>query len=373
MAQGTVNEIDWFYKDCANPASCVSTEKWGVARTLLRDQNADGMLAGSTCGYMSVGLYSHTVGTIILTGTLEVPPVAVAAAHPNPAANGQVVSFDASGSYQPDPSKAIVKYEWDFNNDGVFDATGISANFTFPNCATLPTPCNYPVTLKVTDNTTPAPLIGTDTIAVSVTVPPHPPTANAGGPYWVCANESLQLDGSNSYDIDTAGFGDSITAYGWELDFAQPLDFNEATGVKPSVNWTYGTGTRNIGLRVTDNTAAIFPNSGQPNLTDDNFTTINAWDCSCFGTLVARAKPGKIDLTWPPVTGAASYDIYRSTVGPNSGFSLLKAGHVTTYAAYADFGLTNGTTYYYRVVPKAAVGAQVCGGSKAASAKPMAR
>ena len=64
--------------------------------------------------------------------------------------------------------------------------------------------------------------------------------------------------------------------------------------------------------------------------------------------LAARAKDAKIDHTWAPIQGAVNYNIYRGTVagGP---YQLIKAGHVTNYAAYADFGLANGVTYYYTV------------------------
>jgi len=207
--------------------------------------------------------------------------------------------------------------------------------------------------------------VDTDTITVRITNPPHPPTSNANGPYLACINEVFTLDGSKSFDVDQP-LGDSIIAYGWELDFAQPLDFDEATGVKPTTSFATA-GKKDIGLQVTDNSAVKF---GGPNLTDRNFTTADIWNCSCFTTIAARAKPGKIDVTWAPVAGAASYDIYRSTVGPNSGFALIKASHVSSYAVYADSGLINGTKYWYRIAPKPAPGAQVCGGSPAASATP---
>jgi len=64
--------------------------------------------------------------------------------------------------------------------------------------------------------------------------------------------------------------------------------------------------------------------------------------------LYGRAKSGKIDIVWTPMEGAGSYNIYRSTTqgGP---YTLIAEGHVTDYAVYADFGLTNGVTYYYVV------------------------
>jgi len=64
--------------------------------------------------------------------------------------------------------------------------------------------------------------------------------------------------------------------------------------------------------------------------------------------LVARAKDSKIDIIWTPVAGADSYNIYRRTTqgGP---YTLIALGHITNYATYADFGLTNDVSYYYVV------------------------
>jgi hypothetical protein len=63
--------------------------------------------------------------------------------------------------------------------------------------------------------------------------------------------------------------------------------------------------------------------------------------------LRARAKSGKVDLVWTPVPGAVGYDIYRRANG--GPFERIAQGHVTSYAVYADFGLTNGVTYGYVV------------------------
>ena len=64
--------------------------------------------------------------------------------------------------------------------------------------------------------------------------------------------------------------------------------------------------------------------------------------------LFARAKSGKIDLVWTPVAGAEHYNVYRAETqgGPHD---LIAADHTCDYCAYADFGLTNGVTYYYVV------------------------
>jgi hypothetical protein len=357
--------IDWFKADCANPAACnAASDKWGVARTIIRDQNANGQFTGSN---WTTGDLHHAWGVIILTGTLRLEPVAVAQASPNPGADGVPVNFDGSASFHQDPARTIVLYEWDFDNDNVVDATGVNASHAF-SCPTLPTPCDFPVTLTVTDDGTPTPLVDADTIIVTISNPPHPPTADAGGPYMACTNEQVTLDGTGSFDIDEA-LGDSITAYAWEIDFVQPLDFGDATGPTPTVSYA-NPGLKDIGLEVTDDSASVF---GGPDLTDQDFTSITVRDCDCVQNLAARPKSGKIQLTWTIVSGSVdSYDIYRGTAGPWGPFSLIAAGHVSSYPTYLDTGLVNGTTYWYRIVPKDGNGVEVCG-SDDVSATPRGR
>ncbi len=360
MAQGTPNQIAWFEADCADPDACNSSEKWGLARNILRHQAASTGMISNVHGRMG-----HGWAVIILTGTLHLEPVAVATASPNPGAAGVPINFDGSGSFHTDPARSIIKYEWDWNNDGTFDETGITASHAFA-CAVLP--CTYPVTLKVTDDGSPT-LVDTVTIDVEITNPPHPPTADAGGPYLACLNESVTLDGSASFDVDES-LGDSITAWEWELN-PPPFDYDDASGETVTTGYT-SEGLFDIGLRVTDNSANIF---GAPeNLTDEDFTTVLVMDCKGAGAcdLSTRTKSGKVQLTWDAFSGAVSYDVYRSTTGANSGFTLIAANHVTSYPTYLDTGLTNGVTYWYRVVQKDAAGEELCG-TEAASATPTER
>ena len=62
--------------------------------------------------------------------------------------------------------------------------------------------------------------------------------------------------------------------------------------------------------------------------------------------LVATAGDASVSLSWSAVSGAASYQIKRGTVagGP---YATLPPNVMTN--AYTDTGLSNGTTYYYRV------------------------
>ncbi len=81
------------------------------------------------------------------------------------------------------------------------------------------------------------------------------------------------------------------------------------------------------------------------------------------------AKPAKVQelkvekngykslkLSWKPVEGATSYQVYRSKTGKSGSFALKKT---TTSTKYSNTGITCGKTYYYKVraVNKAGKGA----------------
>ncbi|QQS46554.1 MAG: VCBS repeat-containing protein [Acidobacteriota bacterium] len=75
--------------------------------------------------------------------------------------------------------------------------------------------------------------------------------------------------------------------------------------------------------------------------------TLGVGPFDLVNNLTARFKENIVDLRWDPVPGAVSYNIYRST-GTQT-LQLLKSGHQSGIAGYADSGLLNGTTYYYTV------------------------
>jgi len=71
-------------------------------------------------------------------------PTALFAINPELPTVDEMINFDANESFDPDGD--IMLYEWDFNGDGVIDATGPLANFSFD------TEGIYLATLTVTDN-----------------------------------------------------------------------------------------------------------------------------------------------------------------------------------------------------------------------------
>ncbi|HQO20951.1 MAG TPA: hypothetical protein PLA03_11400, partial [Acidobacteriota bacterium] len=79
--------------------------------------------------------------------------------------------------------------------------------------------------------------------------------------------------------------------------------------------------------------------------------TDNDCGCTSLTTPVVSGTAGNqsANLTWPAVTGAASYDIYRNMTSCDAGYT--KIGN-TASTSYPDSPLSNGVTYYYKVQAK---------------------
>jgi len=89
-------------------------------------------------------------------------PVAAATASPATAYIGQTINFSAAASSHPNPNHHIVAYDWDWNGDGTYDASGVTATHAFAAAGT------YNVTLRVTDDFIPG-QAATTTVTATVT------------------------------------------------------------------------------------------------------------------------------------------------------------------------------------------------------------
>jgi hypothetical protein len=143
---------------------------------------------------------------------------------------GVPVTFDASGTTDPDTAATDLTYAWDLDNDGQFDdAVGQTVQHTWN------APYTGGIGLKVTDNC-PAGVDqtnwdGEDFAYTTVEIGNHAPVSDPDGPYTAAPSATITLDGSGSYDIDP---GDSIVSYAWDLDndglFGTDDDPDDATG-----------------------------------------------------------------------------------------------------------------------------------------------
>jgi hypothetical protein len=235
--------IDWYSND-VNAGDPIN----GVARKLVTSQLSD----GSWDEQLVWDDLATAWAVIILSDTIVDPgPVAICDADPELTAATFPVDFDGSLSYHTDPTKVIVNYEWDFESDGVYDATGVTATHAYPAQGT------YVAKLRVTDNTTPVALQSTSTCTIQITPPPFPPDADPGGPYDFCPQtQPWVLDGTGSSDPDG-----TIVLYEWDFN-PQPLNlsFNDAFGPNPDVTAFFSTlppGTYDVGLRVHDDVGNV--------------------------------------------------------------------------------------------------------------------
>ncbi len=160
---------------------------------------------------------------------------------PNPVVSGNSVSFNGSGSLDPDG--AVVKYEWDFDGNGTYEtSTGATATTT----KTFATAGNVTIGLRVTDNNG-----GTATTTRALTVSNRAPTASfTATPNPVPTGTAVSFNGAASSDPDG-----TVAKYEWDLDGNGSYETN--TGATATTTKTYATaGNVTVGLRVTDNIGA---------------------------------------------------------------------------------------------------------------------
>lgn len=244
----TADSFDWYYKPTGQAND-------GIAYRLVNNQQADGQWDDTVGSNPVYNAFSTGWGVLILMkGVSIIPPVAeICDCGQNEYDLNQDIPLDASCSYHPDPGKSIVSYEWDFDNDGAFDdATGMNVVLTggFPDAG------YHPVRLRVTDNN-PAGAGGPQTDIYVCEIYVHPPclnpNADAGGPYIGWIGEMVQLDGTGTFDPDTA-YGE--LTFEWDLD--NDGEFDDATGDQPQYSWP-GAYHGVIGLKVSDSGCTVTP------------------------------------------------------------------------------------------------------------------
>ena len=71
--------------------------------------------------------------------------------------------------------------------------------------------------------------------------------------------------------------------------------------------------------------------------------------------LKAAAASGQVTLSWDASAGATGYNIYRGTASNGEGASPVNASPISA-TTFTNSGLTNGTTYYYKVTAINSVG-----------------
>ncbi len=214
-------------------------------------------------------------------------PQASFTATPNPVETNAQVSFDATGS--SDPDGAIVKYEWDLDGNGSYETnTGSTPTTTI----SYPTAGEYKVGLRVTDNGG-----AVATSSAALLVQNRPPKAS----FTATPNPSpigtvVSFDATASSDPDG-----TIVKYEWDLDGNGSYETDTGATATTSKRYTNG-GDVNVGLRVTDN-------SGETGTTSRSVSVVGSY----YGAV--STTPGLIDY-WR--LGEKSGPAFADGVGGNA-------------------------------------------------------
>ncbi len=259
---------------------------------------------------------------LVPTAPANQPPVAQFAFSPASPAPGVAVSFNAGSSYDPDGT--IVLYQWDFQNDGVFDRTGVTTTWTFP------APGTYNVRLVVTDNRG---ATGQTVRPVTVMAANQPPVAQfAYTPSAPRPGDWVRFDASGSYDPDG-----SIASYQWDF---QNDGVYDATGQIVFHQFTTP-GTYTVRLLVTDNLGATGQTTRTVTVTP---VVVNQPPVAQFSYTPPSPTPG----TTVTFNGTASYDPDGSVVAYawdlNGDGIVDRSGPVVTWV-YPAAGAYTATLY----------------------------
>lgn len=194
---------------------------------------------------------------------MNMPPVAIVEADPTEAYVYEMITFDGSGSYDPDasgsgspeyspshhenpgvspspdeePKGAIVSYQWDFGDQSDLSITSdpiITHSYKEARV--------YTAILTVFDDKGASDDADIQITILEESIPNVPPLANAGGPYFAWKDEMITLDGSGSSDTDG-----TIITYHWTFH-----DETEAFGTIVDKSFSEE-GVFSVTLRVTDN------------------------------------------------------------------------------------------------------------------------
>ena len=157
------------------------------------------------------------------------------------------------------------------------------------------------------------------------------------------------LSGAASYNIYRY-----TSAAGWiVLQLGVSAASYTDTAVSNGTNYTYEVAGVNAGGQgAFSNTATATPGSAA---------------LAAPGGLTATPGVNLVTLSWNAVSGASSYNVYRSTTAGGEGASPVAVGAGTSYASYTDNNLVNNTTYYYKVAAVAAAGEGALSGEVSAT------
>jgi PKD repeat protein len=190
--------------------------------------------------------FTYADFTVVDTGGVGNLPPKADAYGPYAGAVEEDVTFDGTGSSDPDGD--IVTWEWDFGDNST--GTGETTTHAYSTAGI------YNVTLTVTDDDD---VPASDTTAAFIGELNRPPVADAGGPYAGTVDAAVTFDGTSSDDPDG-----EIVSYDWDFG-----DGSFGTGETTSHTYTMSR-EYNVILTVRDDGDKVATDTTAANITIGN-------------------------------------------------------------------------------------------------------
>lgn len=210
-------------------------------RPLTYHEGCDTLTLPTTTDYAQcrVSMARNRVVRFSFGGANVAPTARITRAPPGDVAVNEVVSFSGAGSTD-DQDVAQLSYGWDFDADGVIDATGVNASYAFTSAGV------YDVALRVTDA---ARASGTAIATVTVNAGINrPPVAS-----FVFAPTSPQVGTTVSFDASASSDDGRVVRYEWDFNGDGTFDVTGTPNDARMVSFNYSAaGTYTVRLRVTD-------------------------------------------------------------------------------------------------------------------------
>ena len=233
------------------------------------------------------------------------------------------------------------------------------SNGTWTIVGTVPSDGAYALESSATDE---ASNVGPFSNTLTVTVDATPPTSSITSP-----TSGATVSGTVNVAASASDTGSGVSSVAFQVD-----GVTKQTDTATPYTYAWNTsGVANGQHTLTQTATDVAGNTTSSSITVDVENGTGATSPSAPSLNNATAGNGSVTLAWssPASNGGSAvtgYKVYRGT--SSGGETLLTAlGNVTTFT---DSGLTNGTTYYYKVSAVNSVGESVA--SNELSAKPAA-